>query len=108
MEIQGKVGYGVKDPYGIAQGAQIDGTGRRQKEVQREATSTGDTVTVSKDALLLTEGRRVAQNAPDVRADKVERLRIEVENGTYKPDSKLIAESLVREEPQLFSLQPSA
>jgi negative regulator of flagellin synthesis FlgM len=46
---------------------------------------------------------KAAQNAPDVRAEKVEQLRIQVSNGTYKPDSRLIASSLIREEPQLFT-----
>ncbi len=51
---------------------------------------------------MLTEARRTAQNTPDVRAEKVEALRIQVSNGTYKPDSQLIAANLVREEPGLF------
>jgi negative regulator of flagellin synthesis FlgM len=62
----------------------------------------GDRVSVSQDALLMTEARRAAQNAPDVRADKVEELRVQVANGTYKPDSRLVAENLIREEPGLF------
>ena len=74
--------------------ARADGTGTE--------ASQGDKVTVSQDALLLTEARRAAQSAPDVRSEKVEALRIQVANGTYKPDSKLIAANLVREEPGLF------
>lgn len=62
----------------------------------------GDTVTVSQDALLLTEARRAAQNTPDIRAEKVEALRTRVVNGTYRPDSMRIAAGLVREEPDLF------
>jgi negative regulator of flagellin synthesis FlgM len=62
----------------------------------------GDRVSVSQDALLMTEARRAAQNAPDVRTDKVEELRVQVANGTYKPDSRLVAENLIREEPGLF------
>lgn len=66
------------------------------------ASQGGDRVSVSQDALLMTEARRTAQTAPDVRADKVEELRIQVANGTYKPDSRLVAENLIREEPGLF------
>ena len=66
-------------------------------------TSQGrDRVSVSRDALLMTEARLTAQNTPDVRTDKVEGLRIQVANGTYKPDSRLIAENLLREEADLF------
>ena len=64
----------------------------------------GDTVSVSQDALLLTEARRTAQSTPDVRADKVESLRQQVAAGTYVVDSRRIAESLIREEPGLFQL----
>ncbi|MDD4701057.1 MAG: hypothetical protein PHI96_02435 [Desulfovibrio sp.] len=31
-------------------------------------------------------------------------MRIQVANGTYKPDSKLIAANLAREEPGLFQI----
>ncbi len=71
---------------------------------QTDSTRQGDTVSVSQDAILLTEAHRTAQNTPDVRADKVEALRIQVANGSYKPDSQLIAANLIREEPGLFQI----
>lgn len=80
-------------------------------EVERDASArqipaagTGDVVTVSHDARLLAEANRVAQDAPDVRADKVASLRIQVQNGTYRPDSRLIASALIDEEPGLFMM----
>ena len=80
------------------------------EQVQRERASSaektvrgqGDTVSVSQDAVLMNEAQRTAQNTPDVRTEQVEALRIQVANGTYKPDSRLIAENLIREEPGLF------
>ena len=89
------------DQQGYATGAE---------QVQRERTPAdsavtrpqGDTVNVSQDALLMNQAARTAQNTPDVRTEQVEALRIQVANGTYKPDSRLIAENLVREEPGLF------
>lgn len=66
-----------------------------------EAAS-GDTVNVSRDALLLTEALRAAQNAPDVRGDKVDALRAKIANGGYEIDAKRIAASLIREDPGLF------
>ena len=62
----------------------------------------GDTVSVSREARLLSEALRTAETSPDVRTDKVEALRIQVAEGTYRPDSRLIAENLLREEPNLF------
>ena len=103
MEIQGKVNNFL-DPYSNA--ANLEKTGDAKLKGKTGGTASesaqGDTVTVSQDALLLTEARRTAQNTPDVRAEKVEALRIKVSNGTYKPDSQLIAANLVREEPGLF------
>ena len=103
MEIQRSSSMG-SDAYGAAASLEKSADIRPQSRAAREeaAAAQGDTVTVSQDALLLTEARRTAQNAPDVRADKVAALRIQVANGTYKPDSRLIAEHLVREEPLLF------
>ena len=88
MEIQGKINTFL-DPYSNT--ANLEKSGEAKLKVS-----------VSQEAQLLTEARRTAQNTPDVRAEKVEALRIQVSNGTYKPDSKLIAASLVNEEPGLF------
>ncbi|MDR3362661.1 MAG: flagellar biosynthesis anti-sigma factor FlgM [Desulfovibrio sp.] len=66
--------------------------------------ASGDTVSVSQDAILLTEAMRTAQNTPDVRAEKVVSLRAQVANGTYQMDSRLIAQNLIREEPGLFKI----
>ena len=94
------------DPYatGMEKSAAARGDARARSRVgaAKEEAGQGDTVSVSQDALLMTEARRTAQNAPDVRSEKVEALRIQVANGTYKPDSRLIAANLVREEPGLF------
>ena len=103
MEIQGKINNFL-DPYATASSLDKSGEAKLKNRASSACTdaSQGDTVSVSQDALLLTEARRTAQNTPDVRAEKVEALRIQVSNGTYKPDSKLIAANLVREEPGLF------
>ena len=103
MEIQGKINNFL-DPYGNTANLEKSGETRLKGRASGapSESSQGDTVSVSQEAQLLTEARRTAQNTPDVRAEKVEALRIQVSNGTYKPDSKLIAANLVREEPGLF------
>ncbi len=94
------------DPYAAGLDKSTEARSDMRLKARAEGSGTeapqGDKVTVSQDALLLTEARRAAQSAPDVRSEKVEALRIQVANGTYKPDSKLIAANLVREEPGLF------
>ncbi|MDR1776721.1 MAG: flagellar biosynthesis anti-sigma factor FlgM [Desulfovibrio sp.] len=103
MEIKG-IGNLLGDSYSVnfERKAEQRGGATSPEGQVNNLTSSGDRVSVSQDALLMTEARRTAQNAPDVRADKVEALRIQVANGAYKPDSKLIAQNLLREEPGLF------
>ena len=53
---------------------------------------------VANNALLLTEALRSAQNAPDVRSEKVAELRAKIEAGTYKIDAAQIAMALIRDD----------
>ncbi len=109
MEIRNAgMGYPLLDPYAnssAANAAEKSGeTAAGRAKPAEENSSGGDTISVSRDALLLTEARRTAQNTPDVRADRVAELRAQVANGTYTIDAQAIAESLVREEPSLFRI----
>lgn len=61
-------------------------------------TDRGDGVSVSSDAKLLAAGFDAARKAPDVRADKVARLKELVASGQYQADSRSIAERMVRED----------
>lgn len=101
------MGYPLLDPYGNSAASGVDKSGEaaavRPKSAE-DSASGGDTISVSRDALLLTEARRAAQNTPDVRADRVEELRAQVANGTYTVDARVLAETLVREEPSLFRI----
>ena len=103
MEIQNTTSP-LLDPYAARLEKSGETRGRARAENAGTDAARGDTVSVSQDALLLTEARRTAQNTPDVRADKVESLRIQVANGTYRPDSRLIAAKLILEEPDLFHI----
>ncbi|MGE9984580.1 flagellar biosynthesis anti-sigma factor FlgM [Desulfovibrio sp. SGI.169] len=103
MEIQNTTAS-LPEPYAAELGKSGEARGRNRAESAESDAARGDTVSVSQDALLLTEARRTAQNTPDVRADKVESLRIQVADGAYRPDSRLIAASLIREEPGLFQI----
>ncbi|MDO5484395.1 MAG: flagellar biosynthesis anti-sigma factor FlgM [Desulfovibrionaceae bacterium] len=100
MEIQSK--HLVAEHYAVNLEQNTEVRGRGRAEGRSGNASRGDAVSISKDAMLLTEARRAAQNAPDVRAEKVEELRSQVESGTYKADSRRTAAGLVREEPGLF------
>lgn len=107
MEIRNTgMGYPLLDPYAGSAGVDKSGEAAagRPRAAGEDSPAGGDTISVSRDALLLTEARRTAQNTPDVRADRVAELRAQVANGTYNIDAQAIAESLVREEPSLFRI----
>ena len=109
MEIRNAgMSYPLLDPYAnstATTGAEkSDGAASGRPRAAEDGATGGDTISVSRDALLLTEARRTAQNAPDVRADRVAELRAQVADGTYTIDAPAIAGSLVREEPSLFRI----
>lgn len=60
-----------------------------------EASSSGDRVSVSADAKLVAEAAREALESPDVRVDRVESLRQQVQSGNYKPNARQIAAKMV-------------
>lgn len=62
-----------------------------------------DTVSVSDEALLRTEAYRTAMNAPDMREDKVNSIKEQVDNGTYSINSRRIAANLLGMERDLFA-----
>ena len=61
-----------------------------------------DAVASSHDSLLLNEAFHTAQNAPDVRSEKVETLKRQIMNNLYNIDTRKLAAALLREEPRLF------
>lgn len=78
---------------------------QQQSQSQETDSSTqGDRVSVSQNAVLLTEARRTAQATPDVRQEKVDALKEQVASGTYKIDSTQLASNLLAEEGGLFRL----
>lgn len=62
----------------------------------------GDRISLSPEARLRTEAYTAAMNAPDVRQAKVDALKAQVESGSYRPDSAVIAGKLLAEDPGLF------
>ena len=67
-----------------------------------EGGATGDVVSLSTDARILAEAQRSAQEAPEVRQDKVDALKEQVQNGTYTVDNRRVAQGLLREDINLF------
>ena len=56
-----------------------------------------DTVELSQTAKELQEARKQLDAIPDVRMDKVEELKDQIEKGTYEGDSEEIAKKMLQE-----------
>ncbi len=76
--------------------------GAQQTQANAQAGGKGDTVTLSPEAMLRTSIHTAAQNAPDVRQEKVNAIKQDVANGTYKVDSRKIAAKMLKENAEVF------
>jgi negative regulator of flagellin synthesis FlgM len=101
-----KTVLGINQPYGqgrVGRGESSEAPGTVTRGTGTEAGATSaDRVTISGDAKLVALAGRAAQDASDVRTDKVASLKAQVEAGTYQPDSRKIAEKMLTMESELF------
>ena len=67
----------------------------KAKAKAKSQSSSGDRVSVSSDAKLVAEAAKAAMESPEVRVDRVEALRAQVQSGNYNPDPRRIAQKLV-------------
>jgi len=65
-------------------------------KAEKNITKT-DTVNISDAAKEIQEVRKELDNIPDVRAEKVEQLKNQIENGTYEIKSEEIAEKMLKD-----------
>jgi negative regulator of flagellin synthesis FlgM len=87
---------GGTSPYVQSRVEKGGGSDASAKNNASNSATAGDRVSVSSDARLVAEAAQTAQESPDVRVDKVEALRAQVQSGTYTPNSQLIAQKLVQ------------
>ncbi len=66
------------------------------------STETSDKVVLSSEAKLRSTALQTASEAPDVRRRKVDELKAQVREGTYKPDIKKAAANLIRDDLDLL------
>ena len=71
------------------------------------ASAQGDTVELSTKAQDLYEARRILEEIPDVREDKVARLRKEIQDGTYRVEGRDIAKKMLEEAAELETILKS-
>ena len=70
---------------------------KAEKNASAETAPITDQVVLSKDMKSITAARIVIAKTPDIRQEKVEKLRREIQEGTYKVDSVKIAERILAE-----------
>ena len=83
--------------YGKTATDKVDPASRKGKGGEAPAGK-GDSVSVSREGRLVNHARKAAMDAPEVRAEKVERLKALVESGEYRIDTQKTAAKLVEED----------
>ena len=69
----------------------------RGEDAGGSAPAPSDKVVLSPKAREIQDASRMLQSLPEVREDKVDRIRLEIEKGTYGVDGGKIAEKMLAE-----------
>ena len=72
-------------------------TAEEAPEKAEKKVAKTDTVELSQTAKELQEAKKQLDTIPDVRMDKVEELKAQIEKGTYEGDSEEIAKKMLKE-----------
>lgn len=77
-------------------------TETQTKQTAKSGSDASDKVQFSNEARLRGAALQAATEAPDVRRQKVDALKEQVQNGTYQPDIKKAAANLIRDDLDLL------
>jgi len=64
---------------------------------ENKTNATGDIVNISAEAAQIRELKSIIKNIPDIRESRINAIKDEVKNGTYRTDSDQTARSIIRE-----------
>ncbi len=81
----------------------VDKAAEKKAEAKQESTSQQDKISLSQEGKLLQEAQKAAADSPDVRQEKIENLKAEIQKGNYQLDSTKIAQKLVEQDIELLS-----
>jgi len=95
---------GDQNPYA---NKKVDGKkpANQQQKAQESVKTSGeaaDRVVLSSEARLRGAALQTANETPDVRREKVDKLKQQVKDGTYTPDLKKAAANLIRDDLDLL------
>ena len=95
MKITGKNPYVNLDAYtkNVKDKEKIDNKGTQaSKQVMEE-----DKVVLSREAKKIQEAKKLMDSIPDIREEKVAKIKAQIENGTYQVEEKKLAAKIVKE-----------
>jgi len=95
MKITGKNPYVNLDAYtkNVKDKEKIDNQGTKaSKQVMEE-----DKVVLSQEAKKIQEAKNLMDSIPDIREEKVAKIKAQIENGTYQVEEKKLAAKIVKE-----------
>jgi flagellar biosynthesis anti-sigma factor FlgM len=67
------------------------------KQAERPTTENAASVSISPKAREMSLARKIVDETPDIREDKVAEFKQKLANGTYKPDAEKIAAGILNE-----------
>ncbi|HBG46145.1 MAG TPA: flagellar biosynthesis anti-sigma factor FlgM [Deltaproteobacteria bacterium] len=90
---------GGKKPGGVGTDNFVKKTGEGGGNVKKNdapgGNPSGDSVDISSKARELNKAKALLDSVPDVRVEKVEKLKNDVENGDYEVDAGKVAEKMI-------------
>ena len=78
-----------------------------QKGAKGQATVKEEKVAISPKAMQLNKASVAIKSVPEVREDKIARIKEQIENGTYEIDNKKIAENIINDILEIRSIKSS-
>lgn len=95
MKITDKNPYVNLDAYtkNVKDKERIDNQGKQpSKQVMEE-----DKVVLSQEAKKILEAKKLMDSIPDIREEKVAKIKAQIENGTYQVEEKKLAAKMIKE-----------
>jgi negative regulator of flagellin synthesis FlgM len=89
--------YGIPKG-GVEEARSADGPRRKEKGQPMAGSGRGqDRVSLSAESRQLLEAEKAAQARSDERARRLEEIRTQIQNGTYRPDSTAVAARMLED-----------
>ena len=95
MKITGKNPYVNLDAYAknVKDKERIDNQGKNAaNQVVKE-----DKVVLSQEAKRVQEAKKLMESIPDIREEKIAKIKAQIENGTYQVEEKKLAAKMIKE-----------